>query len=375
VRLTTLHHLAAALIVVFSAVPDAAAQRKTEYVVLVTLDGVRTREIFGGLDRDVLASTLKNPAETPVESHPAFQKFWAPTPEARRQKLMPFFWGTLMNQGSIAGNVALGSSARVTNGHHFSYPGYSEILTGQAHDDVIKSNAAVQSPFETVLEFVRNRLRLAKDRVAVFASWATIGQIAERVPGSLATNAGVQRWESKDPLIAQLNDLQAEIPSPWEIVRPDAFTFRLAMAHLKSRRPTVLYIALDETDDWAHDGKYDLVLQALQRTDRYLQELWTWLQADPQYRGRTSLVITTDHGRGTTVDDWRSHGATVAGADEIWIAVASPDSALRGEWRGAEPVFQDQIAATLAKLLGLDWNGTQPGAGSPLNRIWSAQTP
>ena len=60
----------------------------------------------------------------------------------------------------------------------------------------------------------------------------------------------------------------------------------------------MLYLALGETDDWAHDGRYDRVLETYARTDDYLKQLWTWLQSQPEYRGRTHLLITTDHGRG-----------------------------------------------------------------------------
>ncbi len=146
---------------------ELAAQRRTENVVLVTLDGARRQEIFGRLDRDIFRSTLKNVA---VGSRPAFQKYWASTPEERRRKLMPFFWDTLMMQGSIAGNQRTGSVVRITNEHRFSYPGYSEILTGEAHDDIIKSNDPVQNPFETVLEFARRKLGLQPQQVAAFAS-------------------------------------------------------------------------------------------------------------------------------------------------------------------------------------------------------------
>src|SRR5438093_13514844 len=112
-----MHRFVVAVLVVWSvaagtvAPPDVAASRN---VILVTLDGARTEEIFGGLDAAVFASTLK--PEQKLESQPAYERFWAPTPEARREKLMPFFWGTLMKQfGSVAGDPALGSDVHVTN--------------------------------------------------------------------------------------------------------------------------------------------------------------------------------------------------------------------------------------------------------------------
>lgn len=355
--------VALSLAALFGSASHAGAQSQTEHVVLITLDGARHQEIFGGLDLELLRS---NSGKTPVESHPSYTAFWAPDVEARRAKLMPYFWGTLMKEGSVAGNARLGSVARVTNGHHFSYPGYSEILTGEAHDREIDSNDARQNPYETVLEFVRRKLSLPRNKVATFASWQIFSGIAEHVPGTTMVNAGLQRSESRDPIGQRLDELQFDARAPWDLIRHDAFTFDLAMDYLQRERPRLLYLALDETDDWAHDGKYDQVLDSLARTDRQIQRLWTWLQADPEYRGTTSLVITTDHGRGRTVADWRSHGNTIPGADEIWMAFVTPASARRGEWRGPAPLYQNQIAATIARLFGLDFAELRPTAGLPI---------
>ena len=96
------------------------------------------------------------------------------------------------------------------------------------------------------------------------------------------------------------------------------------MDHLARHRPRVLHLAFDETDGWAHDSRYDRVLEAYGRTDRILQELWVWLQSQPDYRDRTSLLITTDHGRGRTPTDWHDHHEQIAGAAETWMAFVSP---------------------------------------------------
>lgn len=330
-------------------------------VILITLDGARTEEIFGGLDADILRSTLAKGAT--LETHPAYRRFHADTAEARREKLMPFLWGELMvRHGSIAGNARLGSSVTLTNAHWFSYPGYSEILTGEAHDDVIKSNDRVQNPYPTVLEGLKAHLSLPASRVAVFGSWEVFNEIAEHTPGALTVNAGYESYE-RDAATTALSRLQFETPTPWNSVRHDAYTFRLAMAHLQSDRPRVLYLALGETDDWAHDGRYDRVLETLHRTDAWLRELWTWLESQPDYRGRTHILITTDHGRGPAPADWRGHGAKVPGARHVWMAFVSPAMRQRGEWRNHPPLFTSQAAATLAGWLGLDWTAARPKAG------------
>src|SRR5581483_6524426 len=133
----------------------AAAQNKTENVILITFDGARTQEIFGGLDLNILKDQTKKGR---VEDTETYKKYWAATPEARRAKLLPFFWGTLLKEhGSIAGNRSLNSTVMTTNKMWFSYPGYSEILTGQAHDEVINSNDKKRNPNTSVLEFLKRK--------------------------------------------------------------------------------------------------------------------------------------------------------------------------------------------------------------------------
>lgn len=334
-------------------------------VILITLDGARTEEIFGGLDVEVLRSSISPKAA--LEADPTYRRFHAATAEERRRKLMPFFWDELMaKHGSIAGNRRLGSAVALTNTHRFSYPGYSEILTGEAHDDVIASNDRVQNPFVTVLEGLKTHLSLPASKAAAFGSWEVFNEIVEHTAGALTVNAGYEAFDGGDERARELSRLQFETPTPWNSVRHDVYTFELAMAHFRTARPRVVYLALGETDDWAHDGRYDRVLDTYARTDRYLQQLWTWLESQPEYRGRTHILITTDHGRGRTAADWRNHGAKVEGAQDVWMAFISPRLPRRGEWQNHAPLRTSQAAATLASWLGLDWTARHPAAGQPI---------
>jgi len=342
-----------------------AAQTPSPAVVLVTLDGVRVEEMFGGLDARIVQSQLKRGER--LEDQPIYKRFWAPTPEARRAKLMPFFWGTLMrDHGSIAGDPARSSRVHLTNGHAFSYPGYSEMLVGRAHDDTIRSNDPIRNPYRTVLEFLKERLAFSTDQVAVFTSWRIHSAIVEHKEGALTVNAGYTAFASPVDEIQKQSALQFETPTPWNDVRHDAYTFRFAMDHLARRRPRVLYLALGETDDWAHDGRYDRVLEAMERSDDYLKQLWTWLQSQPEYRGTTHLLVTTDHGRGRTPADWKGHGKDVEGAGETWMAFVSPAMSRRGEWSDHPPVVTAQVASTLASWMGIDWKSFDPDAAPPV---------
>lgn len=345
----------------------AVGQQQTRNVILITLDGVRTQEIFAGLDADVFRSANKD-----FEKSRAYQRFWAPTPKERREKLMPFFWQTLMTrQGSIAGNRELKSSVQTTNRLWFSYPGYSEILTGQAHDDVIRSNGFGQNPYPSVLDFLQQKLKLNANQVADFSSWDVFNRIATSRPGAFLINAGYEPYETSDPQAAALSRTQSLTLSPWPSVRHDYYTFKLAMAHIRSFHPRVVHIGLGETDDWSHDKNYERVLDALSLNDDYFKELWNFLQADPQYRGSTSIIITTDHGRGKTVSDWQDHGEDVPEAQNIWMAFISPEAAIRGEWQNAQPIYQNQAAATLSKFLGIDYSEQNPHAGKPVMKLFS----
>ena len=79
----------------------------------------------------------------------------------------------------------------------------------------------------------------------------------------------------------------------------------------RPRQPRVLFVGYGETDNWAHQGRYDLVLDSAHRFDDFVQQLWKTMQAMPQYRGSTTFIITTDHGRGsglTRVEGARRRG-------------------------------------------------------------------
>lgn len=346
---------------------NIAAQRKTENVILITIDGARYQEIFGGFDAE-----LYKKIDEDAEKKDVFKTFSGATAEARREKMMPFFWQVWMkNNGSVAGNPDLKSEAQTTNKMFFSYPGYSEILTGEAHDDSIKSNRFVQNKFPSFLQFLQTKLKLNFNQVASFASWNTMNAIATNKPGAFLINAGFEAYKSSERETQLISAAQFETPTPWDAVRHDYYTFRLAMAHLKKYHPRVLHIGFGEIDDWAHNKRYDLMIKTFRRNDDFFKELWQFLESDRQYKGKTTIIITTDHGRGATEKNWNSHGEKVPEARNIWMAFISPDSALRGEWKNAETLYQNQIAATLCKYLGFDYAEQNPNAGKPIAQILS----
>ena len=254
----------------------AAAPRQTKNVILVTADGLRWQDLFGGMD-----PMLKDEKSAGMDGAKELKaKLWKPTPDERRRALMPFFWTTLASKGVVLGNVQKGSSVRVTNAFRVSYPGYSEILTGRAQDEAIHGNDAVRNPTPTVLEFLRRKLGLAASQVALFGSWEMFHLIGEHDPGSIVINAGYRNYDGPhtSARMRYLSALQFEMLTPWTEERHDYITFEMALEYMRVAKPRVLHIAFDETDDWAHDKRYNRVLDAIGYLDRCLFKLWETIE-------------------------------------------------------------------------------------------------
>jgi bisphosphoglycerate-independent phosphoglycerate mutase (AlkP superfamily) len=124
----------------------------------------------------------------------------------------------------------------------------------------------------------------------------------------------------------------------------------------------VLFVGYGETDNWAHQGRYDLVLESAHAFDGYVEQLWTTMQRMPEYRDKTTFIITTDHGRGGGLVEWKEHGVDQKGSENVWIAVMGPDTPALGERSSVSAVTQAQIAATVAQLLGKDFLQSAPNA-------------
>jgi hypothetical protein len=93
------------------------------------------------------------------------------------------------------------------------------------------------------------------------------------------------------------------------------------------------------------------------------------MQAMPKYRGTTTFMITTDHGRGGGLIEWKEHGVEEKGSEDIWLAVMGPDTPALGERSGAAPVAQAGIAATIAAFLGQDYRAAVPAAAAPIRDV------
>ena len=356
--------LVAGLVAAQSPVP---ADRETRAVVLIVADGLRWQEVFTGADPLLLNSKNGGIWAKPEDLKRAY---WRDDVAERRKALLPFFWGVVAKQGQLYGNQARGSVARVTNGLAFSYPGYNEMLTGRP-DPKIDSNEFGPNPNVTVFEWLNAQPDFA-GRVAVFATWGTFREIFNQPRSHLDVHAGWDRPYTSSagtPRDKLLTNLYRHTTRLDEDDVYDSFLQVGLLDYVKAKQPRALFVGYGETDNWAHQGRYDLVLESAHDFDHFVEELWETMQQMPEYRGQVTFLITADHGRGSGPVEWREHGKEEKGSENIWFAVLGPDTAPLGERVNVGTITQSQIAATLAALLGKDYRRDVPSAAAPIHEV------
>lgn len=327
-------------------------------VILVTTDGLRWEEVFRGAEEILISREYGNVGDT----NALRRDFWRDTPAERRAALLPFLWGKVAREGQLWGNRDRGSSVRVSNGRNFSYPGYNEFLTGFA-DPRIDSNAKVLNANTNVFEWLAGRAGF-DGAVAAVVNWDVLPWILN------APRAGFPVWSGFDvpegtrrlsvpPL---LDELVGPSRTIWSGVLLDTFVGAAARHALRGHPLRALYVSYGETDDWAHEGRYERYLWAAREFDRFLAGLWDLVQSHPDYRDRTALVITTDHGRGPAPVAWKGHGAEIAASAYIWAGFLGPGIPALGERSDTPLVTQAQVAATVAALVGEDYPAAVPAA-------------
>src|SRR5688500_8868728 len=87
---------------------------ETEFLFLVTGDGIRHQEVFTGVDPNLMNEAAKKQSGIATLG-PLKERFWAESAKERREKLMPFFWKMLAKEGVIYGNRSLGSAVNCGN--------------------------------------------------------------------------------------------------------------------------------------------------------------------------------------------------------------------------------------------------------------------
>ncbi|MDQ6763923.1 MAG: alkaline phosphatase family protein [Bacteroidota bacterium] len=327
---------------------------KTENVFIVTLDGIRWQEIFKGADPAII-----NNQEYTSNIDLAKLMYLDSCADKNRGKLMPFFWNVIQNKGRLYGNRAYKNHVNVANNYKFSYPGYNEIFTGYP-DIRVNANKPAENLNVNVLEYL-NTFDEYKNKVVAFSSWNIISYILGEQRNDLKVFSGYDSVEENNDFDLHIfNKAQQSLPLEKSGTRQDALTFIAATEYIKANKPRVVFIGFGECDEDAHKGEYDKYLEHLNDDDKMIQQLWYYIQSTKEYKNKTTLIITTDHGRGKKTKSWTKHDALIKGSGDAWLAIIGPDFTSKGEMQLPQQLYQKQIASTIANLLGHNFTANHP---------------
>ena len=318
-----------ALLILATVTAGNAGERAPAPVILVTIDGVRYQEVFRGLDPGLSAGATG------------------------AGDLLPRMRARAAAEGFLTGDADRGDAFDVRNLGVCSLPAYLGILSGD--DGGCWDNHCGRTRVETVLERARRELGLEAREVAAFASWPPIALAVERRPGNVTVNVGFEPfqapWAPPDEETDALGRAQREDLPPWSH-RRDRYTWALAMRYLERFRPRVLYVGLGDPDEWGHLGNYPAYVEAVRGLDDRLEELFRRLASMGDYGKRASVIVTTDHGRGTGAR-WRSHGPWYWGASHAWLFASTPATRAAPGRAGGGRYDHLSIRPTIEALLGL----------------------
>lgn len=300
---------------------------RTEAVVLVTIDGVRWQEIFEGVDG---ALAPRRPAPDVL------------LPNLRR---LFFDEGTVIGDPRFAGGIE-GSAPR-----HMSMPGYVEIATGAG-------TACADNDCRPALgETIADAVAAAPDDhgAAVFGSWSEIARAAAARPDRLFVQTGAAPGQPGRPL------------GGGEAYLADNVTAAQALTYLHSKRPRFLWVALGDTDEWAHAGDYGQYLASLQAADRFLADLSATLATMGDRGAHTAILVTADHGRDP---GFRDHGGPPSAA--VWLLARGPTIPKRGAIPTSRKRQLRDVAPTMRALLGLPARACE-ACGTPIDELLAAR--
>ncbi|MBL8955555.1 MAG: alkaline phosphatase family protein [Myxococcaceae bacterium] len=285
-------------------------------VVLVTWDGVRWQDVFRR------------------------------GPEAA----LPRFWARHAAHATVFGDPASSVRFEVANVQLVSLPGYQELMTGSPVD--CPGNGCGRVKRETIIDALD--AHGLGDRCAVLGSWWQIADAASMYERTFV-DAGRKPGEPA---------------APWGAARRDRETWAKAMSALQGQ-PRFLWVALNDSDEWAHLGRRDELESTLRQYDIWLDELLETLRAMPGYGENTTVIVSTDHGRGDGAA-WVDHGRESPEARRIFAFAIGPGT---GEKLEIDETFTHRdVRPTIEALLGLGPRArVLPGVTLPLGPAVTAQ--
>ena len=132
----------------------------------------------------------------------------------------------------------------------------------------------------------------------------------------------------------------------------DELTFFMTREIMRKFAPQVLTVAFSDVEA-AHFGSYSLHMSGIKTADRLIYQLWQEIEANPDYKGQTTMVVLPEFGRdpdGSSTNGFFNHRANTESTRDTWMmalgaGVDKPQTIER-------PIRHIDICPTMASLLG-----------------------
>jgi hypothetical protein len=132
----------------------------------------------------------------------------------------------------------------------------------------------------------------------------------------------------------------------------DELTFFMTREVMRKFAPRVLVVVLSDVEA-AHFGSYSLHMSGIRTADRLCYQLWQEVESNPDYKGKTTMVILPEFGRdpdGSSTNGFFNHRSNSDSTRDTWMmtlgaAVDKPQVVER-------PIRHVDLCPSLASLLG-----------------------
>jgi hypothetical protein len=175
--------------------------------------------------------------------------------------------------------------------------------------------------------------------VASFTSWSLFPYIFNKDRSRFYLNSQDKLFDNTSAITIKDDENN--------VLRGDFETYTAAKNFIRNNHPKIVHIGLSGADTYAHKKRYDQYLYQAHLADKIINDLWQFIQASAFYRNKTTLIITTDHGRGASVNDWYQHGFMIKGSSQTWVAMLGKGVKPIGECKFPAQLYQQQIAGTI----------------------------
>jgi hypothetical protein len=279
--------------------PEIKNNFKTKNVVIISIDGPRWSETWGGSSR----------ANIP-----------------HRQELL--------SKGAVLFNNFYNDGPTYTNA------GHTAMITGVYQSINNSGNESPQQPniFQHWLKMTgedKNKAWLisTKDKIAALGNCLNPSWMGKYLP---STDCGIN--------------------GPGSGYREDSITYAHAVQIFTTYHPAIALVHFKEPDASGHSGIWNSYIEGLRSSDRYAVQFWQFLENDPYYAGNTTIFITNDHGRHLDgiQDGFVNHGDNCIGCRHIELLATGPDFKKGCQFNSARQLRD--LAPTIALLLGFKMN-------------------